>query len=546
MTPPLHTAPPEAEQEAPGAVAEIRRDPESRDPESRDPEIEEPFYRRILPLLGVGSLLVSCVFWSARKQLAGDELFTWAEIRDPSFAHLLHAMSRLGGGGMPLFYLTAWPWAHVFGLSSISLRLYSSVAICAAFLVLLAALRRRFTARAAFLGVAFALFACFVVVDQNGEARGYGLYLLVAVLASVQCLRIAETPRPRPRDLVLLVLTQAGLVLGHVLGLLYAGLLLLALIAADAWERRLRPRVYLCCIAGWLALIPWIPAIRASMAVGKPHGWIPMPAIGDLATGFSFWLFAGIYFPVMQHHPAGLVAGWFCAVACVLFLVASAINALRTAAPARRPVYLLAFALMLAPLVFFVVSQLASPIYTPRYMIPSVIGVAILSVSWVERSRAGQENRTALLSLIVLLLPIASAALATPTSLNVARIDQLAAGRPVVCPWLRDFLTMERYSSQAASLEYPLDWPAALAGPPAAVGGFHLMQNYRREGYFAANLQDVSAVLSQPAFLVLDDTQTNWFHLAIENNPRFTWRLLAPIDTSHRLLEVTQESATSQ
>ena len=185
---------------------------------------------------------------------------------------------------MPLFYLTAWPWAHLFGMSDLSLRLYSCAGVCGAFLVLTTALRHRFNARAAFLGVGFGLFACMIVVDQNGEARGYGLYLLLCALAIAQIFRIAETPQPRARDLFLLALSEAGVVLGHVLGLIFSGLLLVALVAADLFQRRFRAKVYAAYMVGWLAILPWLPAIRASVAVGKPHGWINAPTFGDLVT----------------------------------------------------------------------------------------------------------------------------------------------------------------------------------------------------------------------------------------------------------------------
>jgi hypothetical protein len=77
---------------------------------------------------------------------------------------------------MPLFYLTVWPWAHLFGLSPLSLRLYSSVGVCAAFVTLYLALRPRFTAAAAFLVVSLAMFSNYILIQQNAEARTYGLY----------------------------------------------------------------------------------------------------------------------------------------------------------------------------------------------------------------------------------------------------------------------------------------------------------------------------------------------------------------------------------
>ncbi|HEX3661142.1 MAG TPA: glycosyltransferase family 39 protein [Acidobacteriaceae bacterium] len=500
-------------------------------------------WRWLFPSLGVVSLLASCILWSLKKPLAGDENFTYVELGDPSLGHLLRSAVHLGGGGMPLFYLTAWPWAHLFGRGELSLRLYSSVAICAAFWVICAVLQRLFGARAGFLGAAFALFASLIVVDQNVEARGYGLYLFLAAAAVALCLRVAEAPQPRWRDLSLLTLTQAGLVLGHVLGLLYGPLMLLAVVAADRLQRRFRLRVYLCLIAGWVALLPWIPAIRASAAVGQPHSWIPMPGFDNLAVGFSFWLFGGIYYPLLHAHPIGVFFGWFCAVACVAVLFTASVAALRSAAPNRRAAIVLGLVLVLAPLVFFSVSRVLSPIYVPRYMIPSALGIAILAATWV--GRAGSAAKSMWPGWALLLLPLVSAVVATPVRLDTAGIDRLAAGQPVVCDWLDDFLTMTRYSVQPDAAEYPLDWPAALQGPPAAVGAYHLMENYRAAGYLTSNLRDVSGVLAQSRFVVLDNTQTNWFHLEIENNPRFTWRVLARMNGKHRLIAVAQRKASA-
>lgn len=497
-----------------------------------------PLFRWIFPALGVVSLLGSCILWSSRKQLWADETFTHTELSDPSFRHLLHAVPHLGGGGMPLFYLTAWPWAHLFGLSDLSLRLYSSAGVCAAFVVLLLALRRIFSAQAAFLGVAFGIFACFIVVDENAEARAYGLYLLLAALAVAQALYVARTPRPNPLDLALVMLSQAGLVLGHVLGIFYGGLMLLALAAADRWNGRMRWKVYVFTVVGWLALVPWIPAIQASMAVGKPHSWIPMPKVSDLVVGFSYWLFAGIYYPVMRNLSIGLVAGWLCAMAVVVILVCGSFSSLRSADAARRPVFLMGLALMAGPVLFFVVSHVLSPVYVPRYMVPSALGVALLAAGWAEGRGPVSEKKAATVAILILLLPLGTATLAKPVNLDVARIDSVAAGRPVVCDWLRDFMALERYSAQPALVQYPLDWDAALAGPLPATGDVRFLENYRREGYLTQNIRDVKDVLSQKSFLVLDDADTNWFELEIAHNPRFAWKVVVQIDKDRRLVEV--------
>jgi hypothetical protein len=344
---------------------------------------------------------------------------------------------------------------------------------------------------------------------------------------------------PRTRALILLALTQAGLVLGHILGLVYAGLILLALLASDLRQRRFRIRVYLSCIAGWLALVPWIPAIQASAAVGRPHGWIDVPTLSDLAASLSFWLFTGLYWQLPHVPAAVLVAAWLCAVACVAVLVLASVQGSK-ASPEQRPVYFMGFALLLGPIAFFVVSHVASPIFLPRYLIPSALGISILAVAWAARSKAGKGTAITLLSFAVLLFPIATALLARPTGLNVANVDEIAAGRVVVCDSLKDFLVMTRYSTHPNLTEYPLD-EAAASTVPGVDTDVRLLRNYRREGYLAENLPDLAQILGQKSFLVLDNAGAPWFPVAIEHNPRFNWKTLAQIDATRRLIEVDQK-----
>jgi hypothetical protein len=513
--------------------------PESARVSQSDHRTRSPLFVWIFPALGVLSLLASCVLWSLKRRFWGDEVFSWIELRDPSLRHLLSAVARLGGGGMPLFYLTAWPWAHRFGCSDVSLRLYSSAGVCGAFLVLLFTLRRRVSGVAAFLGAAFGLFASLIVVEQNSEARGYGLYLLLAALAIAQLIRVAQIPKPGIRDLLLLALTQAGLVLGHVLGLLYAGLLLLALIATDAVQRRLRWRVYPWVIAGWLALLPLIPAIRASAAVGRPHGWIAAPTFGDLVSFLSFWLFTGLYWQWPHLPNAVILAGWLCAVIVMGLLILSALLYWPGSSDREKSLTLVAFALLAAPIVFYLVSIAITPIFLPRYMIPSALGVSLLAALWVERRSLGKGSAL-LLATAMLALPVATALLAHPQQLDIARVDALAAGRPVICESQKDFLVMTRYSADAAPPEYPVHWSAALAAAPATSADLRLIENYRREGYFPGQLPYAADVLSRQSFLILT-SDPSWLRSVLANNPHFRWTTVAVIDPTRRLVLVTPQ-----
>jgi hypothetical protein len=182
------------------------------------------------------------------------------------------------------------------------------------------------------------------------------------------------------------------------------------------------------------------------------------------------------------------------------------------------------------------VSHVATPIFLPRYLLPSALGICVLAVAATERARFGKETGLAL-SGIVLLLPIATALLAHPRALDVTLIDELSGGRTVVCDSLKDFLVMTRYTSRPETPRYPLDAEAA-STTPGADTDVRLMENYKREGFFAGHLPQGGDVLQDPVFLVLENGDAPWFRVRIEGDAHFTWRTLAQVDATRRLIEV--------
>jgi Dolichyl-phosphate-mannose-protein mannosyltransferase len=488
--------------------------------------------------LAVLSLIASCIIWSLKKQQWMDEVFTRIELSDPSPMHLLHVSQFLGGAGMPLFYLTGWPWARIFGNSDLSLRLYSCIAFCAAFYVLFSAFRKRFGARPAFLGVGISLLSSFLVLNQNAEARGYGLYFLFAALAVAIWLKVAETSRPSRRSLLYLALAQAGLVLTHVLGLIFGVTMLVALVSSDLLHRRFRPAVYFAHAIGWTTLLLWLPAIRASAAAGKPHSWIAPPNIALLLFELTHRPFIAF-----SHAVPFVELVTVSGLAFILWLAVSEFRRTSSSAPAHNPAHtpaiILALALSAAPFAFFLASYLITPIFVGRYMLPSLIGLTLLLASWLSRHpRVTRGLPWTLLLAFTLALPIASAIVYQPASLNVAAIDRLSASQPLVCEQIRDFLVMARYSRYPARIEYPLDWPAALNGRRPDVTSYHLLVNYRRAGYLASNIWNAPSILAQPHFFLLANLDSNWFRYRIASNPAFTWRPVLRLDPMHTLYEV--------
>src|ERR1039458_7051128 len=78
-----------------------------------------------LPLLVSLIFLVCCVWVNGKKPFWADELVCVALIQDHSFGHMLHALAGGADAVPPLYYVSAWSWARVAGVSQLSLRLHS-------------------------------------------------------------------------------------------------------------------------------------------------------------------------------------------------------------------------------------------------------------------------------------------------------------------------------------------------------------------------------------------------------------------------------------
>ena len=176
------------------------------------------------------SLLTSCILWSPHKQAWMDEIFTWKEVSDTSLWHLYYAIQHGADGGQPLFYTTAWLWARAFGTGVLTLRLYSSIAMCGALVVTWATIRRFYGMWATAFGVLAFWGTSGVLLEQNVEARFYGLYMLAVAITVYIYTRLVAHRVPTSALLVVVFLSQAALVLTHVLGLIYSGLILSALV----------------------------------------------------------------------------------------------------------------------------------------------------------------------------------------------------------------------------------------------------------------------------------------------------------------------------
>ena len=495
----------------------------------------------LLLVTSVVSLLTSCVLWSARKQAWMDEVFTWKEVSDRSLWHLYSAIQHGADGGQPLFYTTAWLWAKTFGAGILSLRLYSSVAMCAALLVTWKTIRRYYGLWPTAFGVLLIWGTSGTLLDQNAEGRFYGLYMLTVAISVEIYARLAARSEPTRLLLFLAFCSQAALVLTHVLGLIYGGLILLVLIAADVAKKEFRLKVYLAWAAGWLAVLVWLPAIRASMAAGKPHGWIPLPRLGTVLNSYFFYTWLE-WIAWLQHGSTRWVFDVARVVTDLIVLVPLVIVAwmvVKKDPAVRNPLLPVAGALLTVPILLYLLSHLLTPVFVLRYTLPSGIGMAIVLATFAANRRIWWPVIT-----LLLISPVCSALLLRSPQvnaqyINVQQIDRLVHGHgPLVAGWQNDFSMLMRFSGDPENRFYLLDWATAVVAEKGAVLDYHLMSAYRSAGYYAQNIQNQDAFLcAHDDFLVLDPhfVRTNalepgWFDLVIRNTPQFEWTVVATMD----------------
>jgi hypothetical protein len=509
----------------------------------------------LLVSCAVLSLVIACVLCSLHKQAWMDEVFTWTAVSDPSLWHLYYAAQHGADGGMPLFYTTAWLWAKAFGTAVLTLRLYSCATMCAALVVTWRTLRGFYGTWATAFGVLTFWGTSGLVLDENAEARFYGLFLLTVALALNIYMRLNVEPRPKLRLLVLSLFSQSALVLSHVLGIIYGGLIVLGLILSDAVRRRFRPRIYLFHAAGWLALLVWLPSVRASMAVGKPHGWIGKPQLEYLFPAYLFDPFEQ-WFLVLERHYGDerwrmvhhvVEFPMLIALAVILLLGLRNLRAAeqRTSLDPRNALRLAGYLLLSAPLILFVVSYLIAPVFVPRYLLPSGIGLAIVLADFADARGSDSPTSSrlawAVVATFLAILPMLSSLVMPPLLssrqfLDVQRLDHtVPANVPVITDWADDFAKLMLYPHSPQSHYYfLLDWPAALAGPKPDVTSYHLLSSDREVGYYPGSIEDSDAFLcSHTDFLVLDahligqdaDGPT-WFDQRVREVPAFAWRIL--------------------
>ena len=391
-----------------------------------------------------------------RHSLWYDELYT-AEVAPVAIGRLFGAVVH-GEGTIPYlpsappsyngpYYAVTHAWLAVTRLPAddVGLRLLTLLAAVAAVLVLTRAVGR-------LVGPGVAAVAGLVaatnplVVEFSAEARGYGLALLATSLAALGLVRWLDD---RPRSLLLYGLAGAAAGLMH-----WFAVLALLGFAVAALARRGRRAVPVLVVTA-AACVP----VACLLAVAVANG--------VSASGAEWIADVGVSVPRL------LLRSWAAAHTTLLVLTIAAVVAgvWPGESGRRRETLLVAGAWFGVPVVVVTAVALVRPLYVDRYLLPALLGLAVLVALGATRPRRP-------LAAVAVAAVLAASLWATVATVRLGPKEDLraaveavdaghAAGQPVVPASRWEAMGLDHYSRRIGR-DLRKDVVLPPAGVPAA------------------------------------------------------------------------------
>jgi len=517
----------------------------------------------IIPALAVVALIVSCIIISSKRYFWIDELFTYLLIGDRSFRHMLIAFGDKFTNVPPLYFVLGWLWARAFGVTELSLRLFSALGMSVACVVTWITLRRNYGFWPTVIGTLGAFCVADLVLIQNAEARMYGLFLAVCSSGVLEFDVINRKQYCSTGTLLVNALIHAAIVQTHLFGIIYSGAILCAFIIRDRFFNVFRPRVYLSVVLGWLSLIPYIPTFLNQADAGNPRAWIPVPDLSQLT----------LLLVPSTSQPLSLVITLVLIILGILFVFRRIIYREEEIVQEQKSsvtevsLRILAFLFLAVPLCVWIVSRTVKPLFVPKYVIPVTLAWAILlaylASQIIERGKLllphGLRRKISLvvlwaLAIIFLIHPITYArSLLNESFPGMNDVSFGYGSLPIVTTHSHDFVKRFHYSPERDRYFFVLDWEAALDTRSGLFGPqeYKIMDALKRDypDVFGDHIAQLSDFLNQhDRFLVLADLpyrprstaqdlhRPRWLETRIQNNPGFKTTTLGMVDSRRLLL----------
>lgn len=498
--------------------------------------LRHPLFRGVsqwlLPALLAAGVIARCATLAQKRLLWTDELLTWYPVSG-SFGAMLGATTDTINAAPPLYFVVAWFWTFLSGGSVVAPRLFSAVAVAAAFLTMFAVLRRAYGVLPSVLALAV-LFADPYLLIQSAEARFHSLFLAEVALGVLLYQRILADRHPPVRLLVANAACHAFMMLTSYMAAFYSTAILGAVLVSSVLLRRNPIRAGSSIVAGWLVFLPWVPVLMTHIRMTK-QGWVPVPT-GETLRAY----FAGYLNPNFWGY-AGILGGAASLAAAAAIIYG---GRWRRVGPRRREFSLLLLipAFAVVPLVVYSWSRRSggSSMFLERYMLASLLGWAILLAHLAHRAllirhRPGLRKITWALTAVQIIATALFVAENVRTTVKMARRNtrepmppDILANAPgneqVVVEHIHEFMRWHFYSPQPARFVFLLDPEVGQKEKGGAVLNHDILAALKR--HFPAKFKGVMPteefLRTASSFYVRPYEGFLWTPTRLEHNSAFT------------------------
>lgn len=509
----------------------------------------------------VAALVIGGLIYTTRRVMWIDEVLAFTIVTEKSWTALWTEAQDIIGS-VPLYYVLGHGWGMVFGYSEFSLRLMSMFFMVASMVLLWLKLRRYYSGLSTAIGVTSAYFLSSLILYQNVEIRFYGVHIFVGSLMLWAYDWVAQ-PAAAGKGAgkgTFVGVAKFGVLFGtsyawamlHLYGMIFSGMALLALCVVDLLQRRIRPLIYTAVPLSWVAFyFSWHTQLDTQQAVLRMHGWFaPRPNIMELFLTASAYI-----------HPIYLAI-------LLMFVVATILEFTRQGRVAQDDALaspesqdeqdgrtrLVVFATLFAivPMVVWVLCQLIAPAYVPRYMIPVIIGYAVVFTHLTERSivpklalpgraLSGPLRKSLMVGYLAVLMVVpVLQAFVNPRMKDPSTSDASVgyAHLPAVFEHAHDFVPRAFYAGQKNRYYYVLDADIAVAklNSGHAANDYVILENLAKYHPELYNVVQVDKFLREhDEFLVFhrpDNPGYRWIEMRLMNRPDYTVQQIGTTDSS--------------
>jgi hypothetical protein len=332
----------------------------------------------------------AALWQSTKEYYDNDELCTALLVANVSFSDMWTIIRGGGELNPPLYFIIQWVVAQVAGSSETALRAISFVSVAFGGWVLYFTLRPLTGPRIAALSISLILGLSRTTFYHAGRARYYALFFLLVTLAIWIAVRLRNRNALRWRDYLMVFAIHFLIVYLHLFGLLFSGMLLVGMVAADALMGRWRWRLYTCVIAALASFGAWLPF---SITQVKSAGAYTPPGYHTIGFILDQLSLETPYAPILI---------------VVAMLGGLALMLPRNAAPADEALAcnspsgwvflgLMAGALLTVPIAAWFGSFVITALFMPRYVFPSIAGyvimIALILLALLRLPRASLQLR---------------------------------------------------------------------------------------------------------------------------------------------------------